>query len=321
MKKMSELKVKDKDVVVPGEVLAEGMDFLPSYGTYREGDKIISQMLGLINIEGKVIKMVPLSGRYCPKKGDTIICEVTEILLAGWRLSTNSAYEAMLSLKDGSSDYIDRGADLKPYFDVGEWVVAGVTNVTSQKLIDLTTQGPGLRKVSGGRIIKVNPHKIPRIIGKQGSMISMVKFATDSKIIVGQNGVIWIDAEDPKNELLAVESIKMIEEKSHISGLTDKMKGFLEKKSGKKIDLEELRKTEQKEEASSGSFGRSDRGGYGGGQRQGGYGGQRGGGNRGNFRQGNRGGYGQRGGGGNRGNFRGPPRNSNFRSRNNQGNR
>ena len=37
---MSELLVKEKSIVIPGEELAKGIDFLPSYGTYREGDKI-----------------------------------------------------------------------------------------------------------------------------------------------------------------------------------------------------------------------------------------------------------------------------------------
>jgi len=65
----------------------------------------------------------------------------------------------------------------------------------------------------------------------------MIKQATDCKIIVGQNGVIWIQGEDPKLEILAVETIKKIEKQAHISGLTDKIKDFLEKKTGKKLQL------------------------------------------------------------------------------------
>ena len=34
---MSEIKVKDKEISVPGEVLAVGMDVLPGAGTYRDG--------------------------------------------------------------------------------------------------------------------------------------------------------------------------------------------------------------------------------------------------------------------------------------------
>lgn len=225
---MADIQVKDKEVVVPGEVLAVGMGFLPSYGTYREGDKILASRLGLVNIEGKVIKLVPLSGAYYPKRGDTIIGQVTEVLLSGWRISTNSAYSAVLNMKDATSEFIARGADLTKYFAIGDYVMVKIINVTSQNLVDLTMKGPGLRKLRGGRIVAVNANKVPRIIGKQGSMVSMIKQYTNCRILVGQNGMIWMQGEEPAKELLAVETMKKIEQEAHLSGLTDSMKNFLE---------------------------------------------------------------------------------------------
>lgn len=232
---MSKLLVKDKEIAVPGECLAEGMDYLPGSGTYREGEKIIASRLGLITIDGRAIKLIPLSGRYLPKRGDTIIGRVTEVLFSGWRINTESAYSAMLGMKEATSEYIPKGADLTQYYNFGDYIVCKITAVTSQKLIDVTVKGPGLRKLRNGRIIKVNTHKVPRIIGKSGSMVSMIKQATGCQIIVGQNGVVWLQGEDPKMELLAVETIKKIEQESHISGLTDKIKQYLEKETGKKI--------------------------------------------------------------------------------------
>ena len=225
---MSEIMVKDKDISVPGETLAVGMDILPGMGTYREGEKIIANRLGLAMIEGRTIKLIPLSGRYIPKTGDTVICKVIDVGFNGWRLDTNSAYSAMLSMKDATSEFIARGANLTQYYDLGDYIVCKIVNVTSQKLIDVTMKGPGLRKLKGGRIIEVNTNKVPRIIGKQGSMVMMIKDATNCNISVGQNGVIWIDGE-PINELLAILTIRKIEKESHLTGLTDKIKEFLEK--------------------------------------------------------------------------------------------
>ena len=99
-------------------------------------------------------------------------------------------------------------------------------------------KGPGLRKLKGGRIVEVASNKVPRIIGKQGSMVSMIKDATGCNISVGQNGIIWIDGS-PEGELLAIMAIRKIEEESHLSGLTDKIKGFLEKNSKGKINWRE----------------------------------------------------------------------------------
>ncbi|MBW3003416.1 exosome complex protein Rrp4 [Candidatus Woesearchaeota archaeon] len=227
---MGNLIAKEKSVVVPGEVLADGMDYIPGVNTYRLGDKVLASKLGLVSVEGRAIKLIPLSGKYTPKKGDTIIGKVVDVLFSGWRIETNSAYSAMLSLKDATSEFIAKGADLRKYYDFGDYVVAKITNVTSQKLIDLTMKGPGLRKLAGGRVIEVSPHKVPRIIGKKGSMVSMIKDATGCRIVVGQNGLVWIQGDDPVKELLAIKTIRKIEAEAHVSGLTDVIKAFLENK-------------------------------------------------------------------------------------------
>jgi exosome complex component RRP4 len=91
---MSEINVKDKEISVPGEILAVGMDVLPGNGTYRDGENIIANRLGLAMVEGRTIKLIPLSGRYIPKTNDTIICKVIDVSFSGWRLDTNSAYSA-----------------------------------------------------------------------------------------------------------------------------------------------------------------------------------------------------------------------------------
>ncbi|MBW2968416.1 KH domain-containing protein, partial [Candidatus Woesearchaeota archaeon] len=126
-----------------------------------------------------------------------------------------------------------------------------ITNVTSQKLVDVSMRGPGFRKLEGGRILEVNTNKVPRIIGKEGSMITMIKNATGCKITVGQNGLVWISGE-PDKENIAIEAIKKAEKESHTQGLTDQIKGFLEKKCGKiempaetKEHTEETEQTEQ----------------------------------------------------------------------------
>ncbi|MBI3035861.1 RNA-binding protein [Candidatus Woesearchaeota archaeon] len=224
---MSEINVKDKEISVPGETLATGMDILPGIGTYRNGEKIVANRLGLAMIEGRTIKLIPLSGRYIPKTGDTIICKVIDVGFNGWRLDTNSAYSAMLSMKDATSEFIARGANLTQYYDLGDYIVCKIVNVTSQKLIDVTMKGPGLRKLKGGRVIDVNTNKVPRIIGKQGSMVMMIKEAAKCNISVGQNGLIWIYGE-PMDELLAIQTIRKIEKESHMSGLTEKIKEYLE---------------------------------------------------------------------------------------------
>ncbi|MFH1398895.1 MAG: exosome complex RNA-binding protein Rrp4 [Candidatus Woesearchaeota archaeon] len=231
---MTGLKVNEKDVVVPGDVLADGMEFLPANGTYRDNDKIVAAKLGLVALDNRLIKIIPLSGRYLPKIHDMIIARVIDIAISGWRFDINSAYSAMLSLKNGTSAYVRKGEDLTKFFCIGDYVVTKIVNVTSQNLVDVTMRGPGLDKLKGGVIITVNCFKVPRIIGKGGSMVSMIKQATGCNIVVGQNGFVWVSGQ-PSKELIAIDAIKMIESNSHIHGLTDQVKMFLEKQTGQVI--------------------------------------------------------------------------------------
>jgi exosome complex component RRP4 len=234
------LKAENKSIVVPGEILADGMDYLPGEGAFREKELVISKRVGLLNIDGRAIKIIPLAGTYLPKVGDRIICRVFDVTYTGWRVNTNTAYSAMLSMKEATSEYIEQGADLSKYYAIGDYMVAKIVNVTGQNLIDVSLRGPGLMKLKAGRIININPCKVPRIIGKQGSMVSKIKTATGCNIVVGQNGLIWVRGE-PEAERVAVECIQKIDREAHISGLTEAIDEFLKEKTKnlKIVPLEE----------------------------------------------------------------------------------
>lgn len=225
---MGELFVKDKDVVVPGDVLAKGMDYLPGYNVFRDGDDLVAKKLGLATVIGRSVKIIPLRGFYMPRKNDIIIGKVASIGLSGWRVNFGWPFEANLSLRDASGDYIERNADLSRYYAIGDYVVAQITNVKGSRFVDLTMKGPGLRKLSPGRLVTIDAPKVPRVIGKGGSMINLIKGLTGCKISVGQNGTVWLVGDDPAKELVAVEAVKKIEQESHMNGLTDRIKEFIE---------------------------------------------------------------------------------------------
>ncbi len=233
---------KERDIVVPGEILATGMDFLPAGGAYRDKEDIIASQVGMIQIDNRLVRVVPLSGRYASKRGDTIIGKVTDITFSGWIIDIGCAKDAMLGLKDATSEFIERGADLTQYFNIGDIIVAKIFNVTRVKSADLTTKGPGLMKLTRGRLIDIQSTKVPRVIGKQGSMIMMIKDMTNTRITVGQNGKVHILAQDPEMELIAVEVIKMIEANAHKHGLTEIVKKFLDDKlKGKNISIDKTK--------------------------------------------------------------------------------
>jgi exosome complex component RRP4 len=87
--------------------------------------------------------------------------------------------------------------------------------------------GPNLRKMNGGQTVDVDATKVPRLIGRGGSMIGLLKRLTRCHMIVGQNGRIWLDGEI-ENIVFAIRAIKMIEENAHTSRLTERVKDYLE---------------------------------------------------------------------------------------------
>jgi len=230
---MGKLLVKDKDIVTPGEELAVGMDFLPATGVFREKEQLIASRMGIVNVSGRLVKLIPLSGRYAPKRDDIVIGRIMDMTMSSWFVDINHFSDAVMSLRE-VKDFIPRGADLSGYYSYGQWILAKITNVTKSNSVEIGMKSPGLGKLGNGRIIKLNPAKIPRVIGRQGSMIGLIKEKTNCKISVGQNGYIWLKGEDPEKERLAVETLYYIEKEAHKSGLTDKVGEFLNGRLGGK---------------------------------------------------------------------------------------
>ena len=112
-----------------------------------------------------------------------------------------------------------------------------------QKGIDLTARGKNLGKLEEGMIIRINSNKVPRVIGKEGSMINLIKTESNCDITVGQNGIIWIRGNNVEDELFAEKAIIFVTEKSFVEGLTDKTKEWLEKNK-KKISKKEINEEE-----------------------------------------------------------------------------
>jgi exosome complex component RRP4 len=245
---VQESEEKERKVVVPGEVVGSQED-LPGDGTTKIDNKVISQKYGLLEKSGKVVKVIPLSGVFIPRRGNVIIGKVDDISFNGWMTDVNSAYSSFLPVSE-IPRYLDKN-HLSDFLNIGDFFSAKINSV-KQKGIDLTMDSRGLGKLEGGIIISINPNKVPRVIGRAGSMISLIKDETNSKITVGQNGLVWIRAEKIEDELLAKRAIEFVTEKSFVSGLTEKVKEFLDQQksnSGKTFVAKESKDSSGKEKS------------------------------------------------------------------------
>ena len=235
---------KSNDIVVPGDVIAEG-DFKAFQGAYKLGKKIIAEFVGIVYIRENKIKVVPLEGVYYPREGDKVIGKIVDYSIVSWQVDINAPYYARLD----ASDYFTRPIDpskvsIKEHLDVGDIIYAEIVKAERATNVQLIANRRGLGKLEGGAIVQVSPKKIPRILGKNRSMIKMIRELTNSKIIVGHNGYIWVKANDRITEVTIIEVIKKIEKESHVPGLTERVRSFLIEKLNLEVDQDGRRKAE-----------------------------------------------------------------------------
>jgi exosome complex component RRP4 len=217
---------KKRKVVVPGEVIASGEDYLPSEGARREGNNIVADRFGLAEEAGRVIKVLAITGAFIPRRNNVILGRVTDITFHGWVIDIDSAQAGFLPIEE-SPRFVSKN-EMDQFLDIGEVVAAKIWSVKS-KGIDLTLKSKGLGKLEGGFIFRINPNRVPRVIGKEGSMINLIKEKTATDIIVGQNGWIWIKADSVDAQIKARRAIEFVVDKVYVEGLTEKMEEWFTK--------------------------------------------------------------------------------------------
>jgi len=221
----------NREIVIPGEIVVSGEDYLPGEGTEKKGKDIVAMRYGLAEEVNKLVKIIPLSGVYQPRRGNVVIGRVENLTFNGWVIDIGTAENAFLPLTEVPR-YVNKN-ELDEVMDIGDLSVVKIWNI-NKRGIDLSIKSRGLGRIDEGMIIKVNPNKVPRIIGKEGSMINLIKDNTGCNITVGQNGYVWVNGDSVEKELFAKKAITFVTEKSFVSGLTEKVEEWFKKEKGDK---------------------------------------------------------------------------------------
>ncbi|KPV63152.1 MAG: Exosome complex component Rrp4 [Candidatus Bathyarchaeota archaeon BA1] len=221
-----------RQLVTPGDLLAED-DYVAGENTYKDDGKIYATRIGLVEYEDRKIHVVALKAFYIPYVGDTVIGKVVEVGIGGWMVDIKAPYLAMLR----ASDALDRPFrpqknDLTSIFDVGDLIVTKIVAYDRTRGPLLTVNEPDFGRITRGQVVEITPAKVPRVIGRRGSMINMLKQETGCQISIGQNGLILINGKTPEDEQLAVMAIRKIEQEAHTSGLTDRVTEMIRKEKG-----------------------------------------------------------------------------------------
>lgn len=217
-----------RKVVVPGEPLEPDIEGDLRYIVVDEAGTKRAAVIGVIDTRDSKKFFTPLEGAYMPKAGDIVIGIVTNVGVTNWIVDINSPYTAVLNVQDvlGRS-YNPATDDLNRILSIGDFIVAKIAAFDRTRSPLLTIQGEGLGKITEGKVIEVKPTRIPRVIGRKGSMINMIMEETGCNIIAGTNGRLLIKCSETKKESLVLFAIKIIEREPHRKGLTEYIRNLI----------------------------------------------------------------------------------------------
>ncbi len=216
--------------VIPGDVITTG-PFRPEQNVVLVGDKIISTTIGISEIYDDSVKVLSLTAKYIPKIDDLVIGKVMSHTSLSWELDINSCYVGFLPAQDVfGRDFSAHADELASKLKTGDLVAARIANFDRTRDPLVTISDRDLGKIDSGDLVKISPSKVPRLIGKKGSMIQMIEMSTDAAVTIGQNGWVVVSCESPEGLLKAKKAIEMVNDKAHVANLTDQVKEMLDKK-------------------------------------------------------------------------------------------
>ena len=214
----------DRKLVLPGDLMETKSK--PGKGIFRRDGRIYSSVLGHSRDKSGYINVNAITGRYKPKTGDKIVAICAETGPSIWRMDIGSAFNS--TLHHSESSWKVPFGDTARFLAIGDAIWAEVFMVDAAGSHQISLKKDDCRKLYSGTIVKIDPTNVPRVIGKQGSMITTIRESTQTRIQIGQNGYIWIDGKG-ENIALAQKAIEIINQEATSKGLTKKIEKLLEK--------------------------------------------------------------------------------------------
>ena len=213
----------EKEVVFPGQLLSDNGK-RSGEGTYVMNGKVYASQVGIATLRDNKVTVIAFKGAYKPQPGDRVVGIVTDVKPNG--------YEVMLGRHLTGNLRIPNRREVKSLnLHVGDVIYvkireSGLNGVTLDHL-------DKLKKINEGILISIHPAKVPRLIGRRGSMINMIKKLTECELTVGRNGMIIVRGPNPAQEFAAISAIKLVETEAHSQGLTERVENLIRQVIGR----------------------------------------------------------------------------------------
>ncbi len=153
-----------KRLVIPGEILAAKPLRLDD--TIVENGKTCSTAIGLFDEERGT--MIPLEGQWYPRFGEMVVGIVEEAKLNVYIVNLNAPYKGLIISKYAEGDIRS-----------GDVIEASVKELDKTGTAVLTRP----RVLHGGKILRIKPSKVPRVMGKGNTMVRQKQRKEDQSLV------------------------------------------------------------------------------------------------------------------------------------------
>lgn len=180
-------------LVVPGEDLGDSDGMEAGHGVLPISGRLRAVKQGRVRNKGSTISVEPVHTRYIPRPSDLVIGYIEGCTNNIWFVELGAPFNAILPMSLGPGKVEFGGT--RSIMDIGDAILCRVQEVEETHSSVVTMKGMGLRKIRSGVVEEIDPHLLGRLIGKGGESLRRLKEETECRIVVADNGRMWIDGE------------------------------------------------------------------------------------------------------------------------------
>ena len=217
---------RGRKYAVPGDLVAEGRSLVAGENTYKVGTRIYATSVGLVEISGNEVRVIPLEGRYVPRQGDVVVGIVTDYNAVAWTVDINSIFYGSIFVRD----LVRRGSmeklAISDVLNVGDVVVSKIFSFSVNRDPLLSLRGPGMGRVTEGELMRISPRSVPRLLDRRERLYKMIEEATGCELTIGMNGLIVVKGA-PDGILQVARALSVVESEPRYEALVRKLKSLL----------------------------------------------------------------------------------------------
>ena len=199
-------------LVTPGMAIGPSAGIRVGSGALAQNDTIIATRLGWVKEFNNTVSVDPINSAYMPRYGDLIVATVAEVRNNLWFMNINGPFQGLLPMSLAPWK-VEFGA-ARQHMGIGDVVLARVQEVDECHNVVLTMKGVGLRRLTQGSLHSVPINHLDRLRGEGNATLQRLRDACDCRIIVGENGKVWVDG-DAEGTAWARQAFDLVRNSGH----------------------------------------------------------------------------------------------------------